>query len=176
MILRTVSESSTTITAGAAAARRGLRRLDDRRGARARLRGASCTGFMISTIAPSASTVAPATPGDARELRPDVLDDDFLVADQLVDVQRDALDAAAQQQHRVVGLDLGRARRAEQAAQRVQRIDAVLEVDALLPRRARPARPPSGAAPAPPSPRRSPRTVDPARTSTTCVTASVSGR
>ena len=110
VILRTVSESSTTITSGAptrpprrcAARPRPLRRLDRVVAHRRRPRCASCTGLMISTISPVPSTVAPEMPGHARQLRPDVLHDDFLVADHLVDVDRRRALAAAQQQHRVV--------------------------------------------------------------------------
>ena len=79
---------------------------------------------------PSGSTVAPAHAGQARELRADVLHHDLAVADQLVDVQGDALDAAAQQQHRVRRLDLGRAAMAEQSRQIVQRVVVALEGDA----------------------------------------------
>jgi len=53
---------------------------------------------MISRSRRRQSTVAPATPG-RRASAAEALDDDFLVADQLVDVQGDALDAAAKQQH-----------------------------------------------------------------------------
>ena len=60
--------------------------------------------------------------GHARELRADVLHDDFLVADHLVDVDRRVVLAAAQEQDRVVALGLGVVRGvAEQARQVVER-------------------------------------------------------
>ena len=61
--------------------------------------------------------------GHPRELRADVLHDDFLVADHLVDVDsRDVL-AAAQQQHRIVARRLRNLLRiAEEARQVVERI------------------------------------------------------
>ena len=49
------------------------------------------TGFRISEISPSGNTVAPEKTLQTCELRSGVLDDDFLVATQLIDVKRDQI-------------------------------------------------------------------------------------
>src|SRR5687768_9852091 len=71
--------------------------------------------------------------GYARELRPDVLHDDFLVADHLVDMDRRRALAGAQQQHRVVALRLRVVRGlAEEPRQVVERIALALPFDFAL--------------------------------------------
>ena len=124
MILRTVSESSTTMTSGGRGGSGGTRRLgatcgvSTHRASNARHVGALRELHRIDDQHDLAGAQhrRARNARHARELRPDVLDHDFLVADHLVDVDRGALLAAAQQQHRVVARRLGIVAAARRAA------------------------------------------------------------
>ena len=184
VILRTVSESSTIITSGCVET--------GATGARGRspiARSSPC-GSNFGTSArcgelhrvddqhdlAGAEHRRAGDAGHARELRPDVLHDDFLVADHLVDVDRRVVLAAAQQQDRVVALGLRVVRGvAEQPRQVVERIRAALPLDLALDVDVEQRLRLAPAAPARPSARAAPTAAPPARTSTACATASVSG-
>ena len=179
MILRTVSESSTIITSGSVAHRR-----DRARAAGRRPRGSSLDASKLRQVgAPGelhrvddqhdlagAEHRGAGNAGHARELRPDVLHDDFLVADHLVDVDRRVALAAAQQQHRVVALRLrvvrGVAEEPRQVVERVRAplpLDLALDVDVEQRLRLRPAAPARPSAPAAPTGGRPRAPAPPAR-------------
>jgi len=88
------------------------------------VRLASAIGFRIRTTWPSHRRAVDAD--DARELRPDVLDDDFLVAHQFIDLHGDPALAATQQQDPVLPFLFGqRFVFAEQMGQVIEGVEAV---------------------------------------------------